>query len=124
MANRGVAVVTGANRGIGFEICRQLAKKGALVVLTARDPERGKEAAEQLSREGTGVVFHPLDVVDGDSISTLATYLREELRGVDILVNNAGVFLDQRRGALDVPMQAVRSTLETNLLGAWRLVQA
>jgi NAD(P)-dependent dehydrogenase (short-subunit alcohol dehydrogenase family) len=124
MANRRVAVVSGANRGIGFEICRQLARKGACVVLTARDPERGRAAAEELGREGGEVVYHQLDVVDGDSIDRLAVFLRDELRGADILVNNAGVYLDQRRGALEVPMQAVRATLETNLLGAWRLTQA
>ena len=124
MANRRVALVSGANRGIGFEICRQLARKGARVVLTARDPDRGREAAERLAGEGGDVVFHPLDVVDGGAIERLATFLRDELRGLDLLVNNAGVYLDQRRGALEVSMQAVRATLETNLLGAWRLIQA
>jgi NAD(P)-dependent dehydrogenase (short-subunit alcohol dehydrogenase family) len=124
MANRRVALVSGANRGIGFEICRQLARKGARVVLTARDPERGREAAERLAGEGGDVLFHPLDVVDGGAIERIAAFLRDELRGLDILVNNAGVYLDQRRGALEVPMQAVRATLETNLLGAWRLIQA
>src|SRR6185436_15811950 len=107
-----------------FEICRQLARKGARVVLTARDAERGREAAEKLAGEGGDVLFHPLDVIDGGAIERVAAFLRDEMRGLDILVNNAGVYLDQRRGALDVPMQAVRATLETNLLGAWRLVQA
>jgi NAD(P)-dependent dehydrogenase (short-subunit alcohol dehydrogenase family) len=124
MANRRVALVTGANRGIGLEICRQLARKGARVVLTARDPGRGQAAAEQLAQEGFDVVFHPLDVNDPEAIDRAAAFLRDEQRGIDILVNNAGVFLDQRRGALDVPMQTVRTTLETNLLGAWRLIQA
>jgi NAD(P)-dependent dehydrogenase (short-subunit alcohol dehydrogenase family) len=70
------------------------------------------------------ILFHPLDVDDEESVRALAVYLRDELHGVDILVNNAGVFLDQRRGGLDVPMAIVRETLETNLLGAWRLSQA
>jgi NAD(P)-dependent dehydrogenase (short-subunit alcohol dehydrogenase family) len=120
MASRRIAVVTGANRGIGYEICRQLLRKGARVVLTARDPEEGQAAAELLSSE---VLFHQLDVTDVPSIERFVTYLRDELRGVDILVNNAGVFLDQRRGGLDVGMPVVRDTLEVNLLGPWRLAQ-
>lgn len=124
MAYKRIAVVTGANRGIGCEICRQLAKKGARVVLTARDEAKGRAAAEGLAGQGLEVLFHPLDVNDEESIRALAVYLRDELHGVDILVNNAGVFLDQKRSGLDVPMATVRETLETNLLGAWRLSQA
>lgn len=124
MAYKRIAVVTGANRGIGCEICRQLAKRGARVVLTARDEAKGRLAAEGLAGQGLEVLFRPLDVNDEESIRALAAYLRDELHGVDILVNNAGVFLDQKRGGLDVPMATVRETLETNLLGAWRLSQA
>ena len=123
MASRRVAVVTGANRGIGFEICRQLARKGARVVLTARDEAKGRAAAELLAGEGHDVLFHTLDVTENDSIDGFCAYVKDELRGVDILVNNAGVFLDQRKLGLDVPMSVVRETLETNLLGAWRLAQ-
>lgn len=123
MAYKRVAVVTGGNRGIGCEICRQLARRGARVVLTARDETKGRTATEELVGQGLEVLFHPLDVNDEESVRKLATYLRDELHGTDILVNNAGVFLDQKRGGLDVPMQVVRDTLETNLLGAWRLSQ-
>jgi NAD(P)-dependent dehydrogenase (short-subunit alcohol dehydrogenase family) len=123
MAYKRVAVVTGANRGIGLEICRQLARRGARVVLTARDESKGRTATEELVGQGLEVLFHPLDVNDEESVCGLANYLRDELHGTDILVNNAGVFLDQKRGGLDVPMQVVRDTLETNLLGAWRLAQ-
>jgi NAD(P)-dependent dehydrogenase (short-subunit alcohol dehydrogenase family) len=124
MAYKRIAVVTGANRGIGCEICRQLAKRGARVVLTARDEAKGRAATEELTGQGLEVLFQPLDVNDEASVRALAVYLRDELHGVDILVNNAGVFLDQKRGGLDVPMAVVRDTLETNLLGAWRLSQA
>ena len=122
MASRRIAVVTGANRGIGFEICRQLLRKGARVVLTARDPEEGQAAAASLGPDSE-VVFHQLDVTDTQSIERFVTSLRDELRGIDILVNNAGVFLDQRRGGLEVGMPVVRETLEVNLLGPWRLAQ-
>lgn len=124
MAYKRIAVVTGGNRGIGLEICRQLARKGARVVLTARDPEKGRAATEELVGQGLEVLFHPLDVTDPESVRQLTAYLSDDLRGADILVNNAGVFLDQRRGGLDVSMQTVRDTLETNLLGAWQLSQA
>jgi len=123
MAYKRIAVVTGGNRGIGYEICRQLARRGARVVLTARDEAKGRTAAEELVSQGLEVLFRPLDVNDEESVRGLAAYLRDELHGADILVNNAGVFLDQKRGGLDVPMQIVRDTLETNLLGAWRLSQ-
>ncbi len=123
MPHRRIAVVTGGNRGIGFEICRQLGRKGARVVLTARDEAKGREAAETLAREGHEILFHPLDVTSAEDVDRLCRYLKDEIRGVDILVNNAGVFLDQKKGGLDVPLSAVRQTLEVNVLGAWRLAQ-
>ncbi|XP_056174425.1 salutaridine reductase-like [Syzygium oleosum] len=87
-----VAVVTGANKGIGFEICKQLASNGVFVVLTARDVNRGNEAIEKLASSGiSNVVFHPLDVVDGTSIHSLADFVKARFGKLDILVNNAGV---------------------------------
>jgi NAD(P)-dependent dehydrogenase (short-subunit alcohol dehydrogenase family) len=67
-----VAVVTGGNKGIGFEICRQLARKKLKVVLAARDPEKGGQAAEQLQAEGLDVAFHRLDVTDAKQVKALA----------------------------------------------------
>jgi len=86
-----IAVVTGANRGIGFETCRQLARQGISVVLTSRDPEKGRRAAETLCREGLDVTHHPLDVTDASSIEELARFVEKELGRLDVLVNNAGV---------------------------------
>ncbi|XP_056174288.1 salutaridine reductase-like [Syzygium oleosum] len=87
-----VAVVTGANKGIGFEICKQLASNGVFVVLTARDVNRGNEAIEKLASSGiSNVVFHPLDVVDGTSVNLLADFVKARFGKLDILVNNAGV---------------------------------
>jgi NAD(P)-dependent dehydrogenase (short-subunit alcohol dehydrogenase family) len=83
-----VAVVTGANKGIGFEIVRQLAKEGITVVLTARDETRGKEALESLkSQELHNVNFHPLDVTSQESILALADWLGKTYGGIDILVS-------------------------------------
>ncbi|KAK6162391.1 hypothetical protein DH2020_002232 [Rehmannia glutinosa] len=94
------AVVTGANKGIGFEICRQLASKGIMVVLTARDEKRGTEAQEKLKGFGVSdnVVFHQLDVVDPASISSIVDFITTKYGRLDILkqfeymqVNNAGI---------------------------------
>ncbi|WVZ74453.1 hypothetical protein U9M48_022632 [Paspalum notatum var. saurae] len=87
-----VAVVTGGNRGIGLEICRQLASNGVLVVLTARDEEKGSQAAEELQRSGlSDVIFHRLDVADRSSITQLAEFVKAKFGKLDILVNNAGI---------------------------------
>jgi NAD(P)-dependent dehydrogenase (short-subunit alcohol dehydrogenase family) len=121
MPEKRIAVVTGGNRGIGYEICRQLAAQGLLVVLTARDREKARRAAGLL---GPDVIPFDLDVTVADGARRLAEFLDGEMGGVDVLVNNAGVFLDREYGGLDVPMEVVRNSLETNLVGPWRLSQA
>ncbi len=87
------AVVTGANKGIGFEVCKQLASNGIAVVLTARDEKRGLEAVEKLKESGlSDVLFHQLDVQDPASIAALRDFIQDQFGKLDILVNNAGVF--------------------------------
>ncbi|XP_061340160.1 (+)-neomenthol dehydrogenase-like [Gastrolobium bilobum] len=92
MAKR-YAVVTGANKGIGLEIVRQLASAGINVVLTARDEKRGFEALETLKASGLSdlVVFHQLDVADAQSVASLADFVKSKFGKLDILVNNAGI---------------------------------
>ncbi|XP_054784009.1 (+)-neomenthol dehydrogenase-like [Prosopis cineraria] len=87
------AVVTGANKGLGFGICKKLAARGVRVVLTARDHKRGLEAVEKLKEFGMSdfVVFHQLDVTDPSSIASLAYFISTAFGKLDILVNNAGV---------------------------------
>lgn len=129
-----VAVVTGGNRGIGLEICRQLAGKGFQVLLTARSASKGAAATRALQRAGLDVDFHKLDVTDTASIGRLASYIRKKYGRVDVLVNNAGIYLDgggwNARGesisesALTETVDKVRATLETNLLGPYQLCQA
>ncbi|KAL3618658.1 hypothetical protein CASFOL_037477 [Castilleja foliolosa] len=87
------AVVTGANKGIGFGICKQLASKGILVILTARDEKRGIEAQQSLNQFGfsNNIIFHRLDVVDPASIASLVHFIKLRFGKLDILVNNAGV---------------------------------
>jgi len=121
MSGQRIAVVTGGNRGLGFEVCRQLAARGLRVVVAARSEDKAREAAEEL--DGDGIPF-PLDVRDPEGPGRLAAFLESDLGRADVLVNNAGVFLDRSWGGLEVPMDVVRETLEVNLLGAWALTQA
>jgi NAD(P)-dependent dehydrogenase (short-subunit alcohol dehydrogenase family) len=126
MAEGRIAVVTGANRGIGFEIVRQLARRpGIRVVLTARDAAKAGSAAAKLKGEGLDVDIQPLDVTSDESIRMLAAAVGKKYGRCDILVNNAGVMLDPRGSrVLDSETQTYRDTLETNLLGPLRLIQA
>ena len=115
-----IAVVTGANRGIGLEICRQLAQAGMHVILTARDEAKGKAAAKKL-----GVESHQLDVDSGESVKAFARWIKDTHGRCDVLVNNAGVMLDPRGSrVLDSRIETYRDTLETNLLGPLRMIQA
>ncbi|MCB0405054.1 MAG: SDR family NAD(P)-dependent oxidoreductase, partial [Bdellovibrionales bacterium] len=105
-----VAVVTGANQGLGFETARQLARKGYQVVLTARNIQKGKDAAKKLADEGLDVDFHPLDVTRTEDVQALRSYISSQYKKLDALVNNAGVFLESgpdfdgdKASALSVP---------------------
>jgi len=121
-----VAVVTGANRGIGLEICRQLARRGGIrVVLTARNETKGKAATGQLRDEGLEVDFHELDVTSEQSVKTFAGWLEGTCNRCDILVNNAGIAVDPRGSRfLDSRPATYRQTLDTNFFGPLLLTQA
>ena len=120
-----IAVVTGANRGIGLEISRQLARKGLKVILTSRSAAKGRAAIKALGAEGTEVQYHLLDVTSPVSIKALAAHVAERHGRIDVLVNNAGVMLDPRGSrVLDAKVKTFRDTLETNLLGPLQLMQA
>jgi NAD(P)-dependent dehydrogenase (short-subunit alcohol dehydrogenase family) len=119
-----VAVVTGANRGIGFEICRQLANKEIRVILTSRDEAKGKAAVEKLQAEGLDVSYHPLDVTNSGSVQRLAQVIKSEEGKLDILVNNAGVLIDASDSLLDTKIDTLRETIDTNLSGPLLLCQA
>ena len=118
-----IAVVTGGNRGIGLEICRQLAQLGYQVVLTSRDEVQGLGAQQRLVAEGAEVGYHPLDITDAESVHRLAEVLQQAYGRVDVLVNNAGVMLDDR-DVLEADLDIVRATMETNVYGPWQLAQA
>jgi NAD(P)-dependent dehydrogenase (short-subunit alcohol dehydrogenase family) len=116
------ALVTGANRGIGLEACRRLAQAGLAVVLTARDPARGADAAARLRGEGIEVRFEELDVASPASVTACAGRLAAAGVEVDVLVNNAGVYPTQP--FLRVDEAVMMQSLQTNLLGAFRTCAA
>ena len=116
--DRKIAVVTGANRGIGFEICRQLAAKGISVVLTSRDEAKGRMAVAQLRSQGLEIEFYQLDVTDTSGIQRLGGFLERKYGAADILINNAGIMADPKgTGMLGVQLQIIRTTMETNVYG-------
>jgi NAD(P)-dependent dehydrogenase (short-subunit alcohol dehydrogenase family) len=135
-----VAVVTGANRGLGLEVCRQLARVGMKVVLTSRDARKGEAAAVALRAEDLSVDVQPLDVTDARAAQALAGYLDEAYGRLDVLVNNAGAVFDAAPGAgpegaddagageggsvLTSDVGALARSLDVNALGALRCAQA
>jgi len=116
------ALVTGANRGIGLEVCRQLAAKGLAVVLTARDADLGRAAAAELGADGLAVRFEPLDVADGAAVADLARRLAADGARVDVLVNNAGVYPQGR--VLDTAPEVMAEALGVNYWGAFHCCRA
>ena len=124
-----IAVVTGGNRGMGFETCRQLARRGARVILTSRDPAKGEAAAGRLQGEGLDVRHHQLDVADDDGIARLAEFIRSEFGRLDILINNAGIARgrdEPRERAMrtfEATPAGLREVLATNLIGPFLLCQ-
>jgi NAD(P)-dependent dehydrogenase (short-subunit alcohol dehydrogenase family) len=119
-----VALVTGGNRGIGHEICRQLGRTGVEVVLGARDPETAQAAADLLAAEGVSVRPATLDVASPESIRSAVERIERDHGRLDILVNNAGVFLDKDGRAETIDLDRVRRTMETNTYGPILLCQA
>ncbi len=122
-----IAVVTGGNRGIGLEICRQLALAHYSVILAARDAAKGAAAARELCGQisGLDVTCRVLDVASPPSIAAFAGELAGAPGRVDVLVNNAGIMIDPRGSRLqDYDSETYRRTLETNLMGPLQLTKA
>jgi NAD(P)-dependent dehydrogenase (short-subunit alcohol dehydrogenase family) len=115
-----IALITGGNRGLGFETARLLAEQGITVIIAARDPERGREAAERL-----GQSWVQLDVTDQDSVDAAAKWVEQEYGLLDILVNNAGITIPHEQG---VPSRSclddVRRIFETNVYGVIAVTNA
>src|SRR3954469_5061628 len=119
-----ITLVTGANRGIGFEVCRQLARRGFIVILTARDAAKAEAAAHKLGKSGR-VESLALDVADASSIGKAAAEVANRHGHLDVLVNNAGINYDTWETAENANIAGtVVETIATNLLGPWRACQA
>jgi NAD(P)-dependent dehydrogenase (short-subunit alcohol dehydrogenase family) len=125
---RRVVLVTGANRGIGREVCRQLGARGYAVVLAARDAGQGAAAAEGLAGDGLSVEACVLDVTDARSVAACAAWVHARHGRLDALVNNAGACYDTWERVLDADAERLfdtaRAAFEINALGAWRTCQA
>jgi NAD(P)-dependent dehydrogenase (short-subunit alcohol dehydrogenase family) len=121
-----VALVTGSNRGIGFEIVKQLAMKSIMVILASRTSANGEAAARMLAKDGIKkVVPMELDVSNQGSVDRILDRIEKNFGRLDILVNNAAILIDTDDvTASNVDMETVKATLETNLIGAWRICKA
>jgi NAD(P)-dependent dehydrogenase (short-subunit alcohol dehydrogenase family) len=128
MADKRVALISGANRGIGLEAARQLARKGVLVVIGSRDLEKGQAAALSITEEGYPAEVVRLDVTDGASIASAVEEIVRRHGRIDILVNNAAILIDGPGGfkssLFELRADTARQTWETNVLGPLRLTQA
>lgn len=117
-ATKKIALITGANKGIGFEIAVQLGRAGAIVHVGARDEIRGNAAVEQLRSEGIDARLALIDVTDIDTIQSTAEALREVHGALDILVNNAGLIDPRDCTPSSIDIDVLRNTFETNFFGA------
>jgi NAD(P)-dependent dehydrogenase (short-subunit alcohol dehydrogenase family) len=115
------ALVTGGNRGIGFEVCQQLAARGFGVVLCARDPAKGEAAARAISGSVRSIA---LDVADPRAPDRVIGELHDQNIHIDVLVNNAAVHYDTWQSVESADWSIVREAFEINLFGAWRMAQA
>jgi NAD(P)-dependent dehydrogenase (short-subunit alcohol dehydrogenase family) len=123
MRGKKTALVTGANKGIGFEVVRELARLGMRVFLGARNEQAGRAAAEKLKDAGE-VVFLKIDVSDDASIRNAAAEFVRQATCLDVLINNAGILLDEDKDALSLTPEIFEKTLRTNTLGPWLVAQA
>jgi NAD(P)-dependent dehydrogenase (short-subunit alcohol dehydrogenase family) len=127
---KSVAVVTGANRGLGLETARQLARRDIQVIITSRNTGKGEMAMEKLLAEGLDVLFQPLDVTSESSVADLGAFIHSRCGRIDILVNNAGIFLDMHgsedtgnTSVFNASLDTLTTTLKTNLYGPLLLAQ-
>lgn len=116
-----VALVTGGNRGLGLETCRELAKIGLKVILTSRDEAKGKEQVDEINVQGLDVSFLRLDTDDEKSIQEAVMWVKEKFKKLDVLINNAGILLDAK---VKTDKKILAKTFETNVIGPYLLIEA
>ena len=116
-------LVTGANKGIGREVAGQLARKGFHVFVAARNPDAGRKAADEIAKQSGKATFIEVDVTDNASVRAAAREFSKIADHLDVLVNNAGIMMDGDDAILEVSDNIFRRTIETNVLGAVRMIQ-
>lgn len=116
-----IILITGATRGIGFAAARQLAERGAQVIVGSRDAERAEEAAKKLGRGATSV---PIDITDPKSVGAAVETIAQRHGRLDVLVNNSAILLDHYESLEDLSVETLRATLETNVVGTFRVTRA
>ena len=119
-----VALVSGANRGLGLAISQGLAEHGITVILGARDSKKGAQACSRLKRRGLDVHFEVLDVASEKSIRAAVKHIQARFGRLDILVNNAGIMIDSEESVLNVSWHTIQKTLQTNVMGPLRLCRS
>jgi NAD(P)-dependent dehydrogenase (short-subunit alcohol dehydrogenase family) len=117
-------LVTGANKGIGREIARQLAAKGFHVFIGARNREAGRKAADEITKEGGKAAFLEIDISDNAGVTGATREFSKIVDHLDVLVNNAGIMVDGDNAILEISDKLFRETIETNTLGALRVTRA
>ena len=123
MSEKKVALITGANKGIGLETARQLGAQGITILMGARDEKRGTEAATQLQGEGVDAHFVHLNITDTATHANVAKLIEDKFGKLDILINNAGVLLDYGVPVSAAPLANWRTTFETNVFSLIELTQ-
>ncbi|MEH7548572.1 SDR family oxidoreductase [Neobacillus vireti] len=119
-----VALVTGGNRGIGYELVKQLALKGFKVILASRDSEMGHKAAQKLQQSNLDVSFVVMDIDNQESIHQAAITVNERYGRVDVLINNAGVYLEENKKLVAMDPSILERTMTTNFFGAYYCVRS
>jgi NAD(P)-dependent dehydrogenase (short-subunit alcohol dehydrogenase family) len=119
-----IALITGANRGIGLEIGQQLLKRDWTVIFSSRNMAAGRPLVNELRETYKTAWFVQLDVTEQESINYMSEYVIEEHGRLDVLINNAGIHLDENQSFLDVDIQDIRKTMETNLYGPLLVTRA
>ncbi|MEW4227592.1 SDR family oxidoreductase [Priestia megaterium] len=119
-----VALVTGGNRGIGYELVRQLAVDGFKVILTSRNSESGHKAMQKLKDSYLDVSFVVMDISSEASIRQAAATVSEQYERLDVLINNAGIYLDKNQKLVNLDPSVIEKTLETNFFGAYHVIRS
>lgn len=119
-----VALVTGGNRGIGFELVKQLAFNGFKVILASRDQEMGHEAAQGLKESNLDVSFMVMDVDNQESIHQAAITVNERYGRLDVLINNAGMYLEENKKLVAMDPSVLERTITTNFFGPYHVIRS